>query len=134
MATLTPASRVEVFEVVVPALTPKSQIFETQTNWNPGELVGVEVVIPDGPNYLAGIAIALAHQIILPRTSGGWIVGNDEKLEWSLVGYPNSGAWSVIGYNTDRYAHTFHVRYLISDFAMTGANPDDALIATPLVV
>lgn len=114
-----PASRVEVFDVVVPAGTLRSAPLETPTPWQQAELVGIEIFIPDGHSGLTGIRLALAHSQAIPHTAGAWIVGNDETLKWDTAGYPNSGAWSVIAYNEDNFTHTFYVRYLVADFAFT---------------
>jgi hypothetical protein len=120
---------VEVFDVLVPAGTPKAAALETQTRWNPGDLVGVEVSIPDGPNGNVGFRIAFAHSPVIPRTEGAWIIGNDEKLDWPVVGYGDSGAWSVFAYNTDIFDHTLHIRYLVSDL-----HPDTSFAAAPAVL
>lgn len=106
--------------MLVPAGTAKTAPLEVLTSWNQGELAGCEVFIPDGHNGLTGLRIAFAHQAVIPRTQDAWIIGNDEKIEWPLSGYGNSGAWSCFVYNTDIFDHTFHVRYLVADFASLG--------------
>lgn len=134
MADVRAASRIEAFEVVAPKGTPKAAPIEVATAFNPAELVRVEVIIPDGVTYLAGLRILMAHAQAIPSTAGAWIVANDEKIELETVGYSNSGAWSVLVYNTDIFDHTFHIRYHVADFAIT-APPDTAVpIATPVTV
>lgn len=133
MSPSVPVTRVESFDVLAPAGTLKAAPLEVATPWNPGELAGVEVFIPDGHNGTTGLRIAFAHQAVLPRTEGAWIVGNDEKIEWPLAGYGNSGSWSCFVYNTDIFAHTFHVRYLVADFSSLGqANLAPATFTPPL--
>lgn len=134
MADTRPASRIEAFDVVAPAGTPKAAPLEVMTSFNPADLVRLEIIIPDGPRYLAGLRVALAHAPIIPQTAGSWIVANDEKLEFETAGYPNSGAWSCFVYNTDIYPHTFRVRFHLADFALTGAVPDARPMPTPFVV
>lgn len=134
MASSRPASRIESFDVTVPAGTPKGAPIEVSTPWPAGELVGIEVAIPDGPNGLVGFRILLASSQAIPSTAGAWIVGNDDRLSWDTIGYPNSGAWSVLAYNTDLFDHTFHVRYEVSDFVYTSSPAGGAAIPTPLAV
>lgn len=122
------------FDVLIPAGTLKTAPIEVATGWLPGELVGIEILIPDGPNGLAGVRILLAHAQAIPRTAGAWIVGNDEKIEWPTLGYPNSGAWSVSAYNSDLFDHTFTVRYLVADFVFTAPQPTAQRVPTPLAV
>jgi hypothetical protein len=134
MASSRPASRVEVFDVLVPAGTAKAAPLETPTPFAQGEVVGVTIIIPDGHNGLTGIQLAVAHAQALPYTRGAWIVGNDDEVAFDTVGYPNNGAWSVFAYNVDAFPHTFHVRYEVADFAyLRGVEPQE-LAATPVVV
>jgi hypothetical protein len=134
MADARAASRIEAFEVTAPKGTPKTAPIEVSTKFNPAELVRVEVIVPDGVTYLAGLRILLAHAQAIPSTAGSWIVANDEKIELETMGYSNSGAWSVLVYNTDIFDHTFHVRFHVADFPLTQPPPEAAPIATPLVV
>lgn len=134
MASALPASRIEVFDVVVPKATPIAAPIIVQTPWPHGELVGIEVKIPDGHNGLTGFRLLLANGQAIPATAGAWITGNDDELDWNTVGYPNSGAWSVQAYNTDAFDHVFHVRYLVSDFAYNQPATTEAPVVTPVVV
>lgn len=105
--------------MLAPAGTLASAPLEVSTAFLPGDLVGIELNIPDGHNGLTGIRIAAAHAQVIPRTQGAWIVGNDEHLSLDTIGYPSSGAWSALVYNSDLFDHTFHLRYLVADFAYT---------------
>lgn len=134
MADSRAASRIEAFDVVAPAGTTKAAPLEVPTSFNPGELVRLEIIVPDGPNYLAGIRILLAHAPAIPATAGAWLVSNDEKLELETTGYPSSGAWSCLVYNTDIFQHVFRVRFHVADFAITQPLTFEAPIATPVIV
>ena len=134
MASSRPASRVEVFDVLVPAGTAKAAPIETNTNFGAGEVVGVTIVIPDGHNGLTGIRLAIGHGQAIPATAGAWIVGNDDEIELDTVGYINNGAWSAITYNLDAFPHTFHVRYEVADFPLLAPVPAEPAIPTPLAV
>lgn len=115
-----PASRVEVFEVTIPANTPKSAPVEVDSSFAQAELSRVELLFPDGCAGLVGVHLALGGGQAIPSTSGSWLVGNDETLAYSLTGQPNNGEWSVVGYNLDVYDHTVHVRFLVTDFQYLG--------------
>lgn len=134
MASSRPASRIEVFDVTVPAGTAKAAPIETNTNFPDGEVVGVTIIIPDGHNGLTGIRLAIGHAQAIPATAGAWIVGNDDEVELDTVGYLNNGAWSAIAYNLDAFPHTFHIRYEVADFPILGATVEAAPIPTPAVV
>lgn len=110
-----PASRVEVFDVTIPAGTAEASPLEVETNFAAGELVGVELLFPAGCGGLVGVRLAVGHAQAIPTTAGSWLVGNGETLRYDLVGQINNGAWSLIGYNADAYDHTLHVRYLVAE-------------------
>lgn len=122
------------FDVVAPQSTPKAAPLEVLTPWTQGELVGIELVIPDGHAGLTGLRLAVAHAQVIPYTVGAWISGNDEKIEWDTAAYVQTGAWSVFVYNTDLIDHTFHLRYLVADFALTGSQSQPAPLPTPIIV
>lgn len=109
------ADRIEQFEVVVPAGTPRSAPLEIATGFNPGELEEIEIVIPDGHSGLTGIALALAHQVLIPETAGQFVTSNDEVIHWPVHNFPNSGAWSAFVFNSDVFDHAFFVRYLVRE-------------------
>ena len=134
MASALPASRIEVFDIPVPKGTPIAAPIIVQTAFPHGELVGIEVKIPDGHNGLTGFRLLLAGGQAIPATAGAWITGNDDELDWNTIGYPNSGAWSVQAYNLDSFDHVFHVRYLVSDFRYSAPQGAEPLVPTPVVV
>lgn len=131
MAAVSPFSRVEAFKVTVAAGTAQAAPTSTNMIFNPGDVVGIEIDIPDGHSGLTGLAIATAHQPILPFSVGAWIIGNDDKIEWALYDLPDTGNFQAITFNTDIFVHSFYVRFLISDLhpAVGGG-----LLAPPLVI
>lgn len=124
----------EVFDVTAPANTPKAAPLEVLTPWQQGELVGVQIVIPDGHSGLTGIFLAVAHSRVIPYTADAWIVGNDEVIDWDTAHYLNTGAWSAFVYNVDLIDHAFHLRYLVADLNLSVAAPAPAAIAPPPLV
>jgi hypothetical protein len=131
VANVAPFNRVEAKTLTVPAGTASSAPLSGDVSFDPGVLVGVEIDIPDGHSGLTGLRVATAHQQLLPFTAGDWLIGNDESLEWALHSMPDTGNWQLIGYNTDVFAHTFYVRFLVSDLAgVAGAS----VLAPPLAL
>lgn len=131
MAPLIPASRVEVFDVAVPANTAQANAIETPTRWAPGELVSVDVRIPDGASGLVGFRILYAHGQAIPTTPGSWIIGNDDLFQTDVLGYLNGGEWSILAYNLDRFPHSLHVRYFVADLSRLGGGLGPAGRSTP---
>ena len=76
------------------------------------DVVGIEIVIPDGVNGLAGIALASGGQRMIPENAGSWIVRNADVVRWDVDGYINTGAWQALSYNTDLFTHTFQLVFL----------------------
>lgn len=125
-------SRVETFAATVPAMTPAATPEAAALSFNPGEVVGLGIVIPDGHHGLTGIAIAYGNVPVIPFAADSWIVGNDEPIEWPLHGLPDTGSFSAIMFNLDRFAHTFYLRFLINEIGVGGAGQPVALPALQL--
>lgn len=113
MAVLAAVERVKPFVVTTPAGTTAAAPLQTQLVFDPAVVVGIEILIPPGHNGLTGIAIAQAHQPVLPDDAGDFIIGDGEKIEWPLEGFLNTGNWQAFTYNTARLPHTFYVRFLL---------------------
>lgn len=134
MAQLFPANRIEVFNVTTAAGTSSSSPHETDTSWQPGILVRLEVRIPAGHAGLTGIMFAVAHGQVIPATFGTFITGNDSELGWDLTGQLDSGAWSTFTYNTDVFDHTHEVRYFVLDEHLLEQAPPIVAQPTPVLV
>lgn len=104
-----------VYEITVPALTTKAAPRVEPTNFNPGEVIEIELIIPPGVAGLAGIRIASNGVQLWPTNAGKWFVGDDEVIKRSVYNWPNSGRLEVEGYNEGVNAHTFTVRYGIRE-------------------
>ena len=89
--------------------TPVTQAVPLENN----QLVDVELVVPNGHAGFTGIRVLSSHQQILPWGNDGWITADDytRVFEWNEeIG---ASAISVQGYNTDKIAHTFYLRFHI---------------------
>lgn len=133
MPSYVPASRVEVYDVLAPAGTPKATPLEVPTQWAAGELVSVDVRIPDGCAGLVGFQLLYAHAQAIPTTPGAWIIGNDEVFAADVTGHLNGGQWSVNVYNLDRFDHSLHVRYHVVDLSLLGGGLPLSPTTTPVL-
>lgn len=115
--------RVETFAITVPPGTAKASAVQNISLSRVGVVVGIEIVIPDGVNGLAGFAIQNANQQAIPYNAGEYITGNNEVISWPLSNFPDAGSWQFDGYNTGNYPHTFYVRFLVNEVAITTPTP-----------
>lgn len=118
------ADRVESFTVSCPANTLQSAAVEVPTVFTSGVVVRIEGLIPNGHAYLTGLAFAVAHSIIIPRTGSSWLIGDGDPIDYATDNYPDSGDWSVFLYNTDTvYNHGWQLRFHINDTLPQQAPP-----------
>ena len=99
----------------VPPGTSSSAPQVTTLPFDEGDIIRIEVVVPDGCAGLVGFAFRQSSQQVIPFTAGNWIVSNDEKIGWDVSGYPTGAKWALATYNTDVFAHTLHVRFLLNE-------------------
>jgi hypothetical protein len=128
MAAGTPFDRVEAFKVTVAAGVAQAAPAATDISFNPGEVVGIEIDIPDGHSGLTGLQIASAHQPIIPFTAGAFLIGNDDKIEWTMQGLPDTGNWQALCFNTDRFPHSFYIRFLVVELQRYAATYEPAAL------
>jgi hypothetical protein len=112
--TTPPADEVYAFAVTIAAGTQQTSPQVTSIPIPPRTVNAVEAVVPPGCSGLVGFRLGMVGQQIIPINSGGWIISDDDKITWPVQGLPESGAWQLIGYNTDIYDHTIQVRFLTS--------------------
>lgn len=110
--------RVELRQATCPANTLQSAAREVDVSFPRGKVIGIGLVIPWGHAYLTGLAIAQAHQIVIPRTGSSWFVSDDERFTFDYADQIFSGQWSVFLYNTDVVNdHTWYLRFLIQELS-----------------
>lgn len=119
------AERVEMFEVTTPAATAVGAAISTSLPMDMGVTRKVEIIVPPGPSGLMGFRIAHSGQVVIPYSATTWIITDDEKLDWTLDGYPTGAAWSIVSYNTDIYDHTVYIRWFLDEIPdpLPGAQP-----------
>ena len=80
-------------------------------------LVSVRIVIPDGHNGLTGLQVRWAGTQVIPFGTGTWITANDEVMDIPWDGEITATGLALAGYNTDVFAHSFYLRWLVEDLA-----------------
>lgn len=111
---VTPADEIYSFAVTIPAATAKASPLVTSVAIPPRDVNQVNITIPPGPSGLVGFQIGMVGVPVIPRNAGGFIVADGRIIEWPVKELADSGAWQVIGYNTDIYDHTIYVEFLVN--------------------
>jgi hypothetical protein len=109
------ATRIEVFDVTIPAATAQAAPVTVALPFDDGELERIEMRWPPGPAGLVGLRIRHSSQVVIPYSGTSWVVSDDEPIYWPVSGYPATDKWDVLGYNTGAYPHTIQVRLLVND-------------------
>lgn len=110
------AARIEAFDVTIPADTATDTPVSVPTAFPGGLVERIDVQVPPGPSGLLGWSLAYADQPVIPRTPGVFIIADAAAFTWPVEGYPDGGAWSVVGYNLDVYPHTIHIQFLVNEY------------------
>jgi hypothetical protein len=66
----------------------------------------VDWSIPPGAQGVMGWQLAMGGVQVVPFGSDKWVIQDGTSGSFTLDGYPDSGAWQVIGYNTGTFAHS----------------------------
>jgi hypothetical protein len=103
-----------IIDVTIPAGTAKATPFIQLTQFAAQRLDGVEWRFPPGCQGFVGIQIGSHGTPILPFNPNQWFVRSGDAMQYDLTGMPDSGDWSVIGYNTGSFAHTIEITYRCS--------------------
>lgn len=107
------AQEIRQFSANVPANTPQNTPAQFSLRFPPRDVQRIEIRVPPGPSGLMGFALQMSGVTVIPYGSDLFIVTADDKLEWDLEGYPNSGDWQLSAFNTDTNPHTVFVRFLL---------------------
>jgi|SRR5579863_1249005 len=129
------AREVRKYTATIPANTPVSSPYAVPIVFPFRVVRTIEWSIPPGAQGVMGWQVAMGGVQVIPTGSDLWIVGDGTGGTFSLDGYPDSGAWQVLGYNTGVYAHSiflvFHLdliptpkppRTVVSPLAMMQLN------------
>lgn len=109
------ADRIESFAVATPAGTAIASAITTAMEFNEGIVERIEITIPPGPSGLVGFRIEHSGEPVIPYDRSKWIVGDNEKIDWHITGFPEGSAWALETYNEDVYEHTLYLRFHINE-------------------
>lgn len=95
--------------VTIPAGTPIATPHEGGVNVPPGIVEAIRWRFPGGCNGQVGIKLASSHVPIYPGTQTEWIVHSGSITGDSVEGFPDSGDFSLLGYNLGSFDHTIQI-------------------------
>lgn len=106
------AQEVRRYTATFPAGTPILAPVTVAVSFPPRTVTAIDWRIPPGAQGVMGWQLAMGGVQVLPTQSALWVVDDGTSGTFTLDGYPDSGSWQVIGYNTGAYPHsvflTFH--------------------------
>lgn len=119
-------------DFTVPASTPIGSPFAQFVTLDDRKLASVRFVIPDGHNGLTGVRVTSGGTNVVPYVQGTWLVGNNEIIDFNYDGEVQVNRFRLVGYNTDIFAHTFHLRWTLVDLDAPTPVSIDSPQAVPL--
>jgi hypothetical protein len=75
----------------------------------------MQVRIPPGHVGLTGIAIYSSGTQVWPTGQGTWTIGDNELIDWLPALEVTQHGLQPVGYNNDKYPHTFYLRFWLTD-------------------
>lgn len=108
------AVEIRQYPCVIPAGTPQNAPVRIDLTFPPRTVERVEIDVPPGSSGLMGFALQNSGVTVIPFGSAAFIVAVDVHLSWDLTDYIDSGSWQLLGYNTDVFAHSVYVRFLLN--------------------
>lgn len=101
------------YTVTIPAGTAIASPVTTSVAFPVRVVRSVDWRIPPGALGVMGWKLAMGGVQLVPYQSDTWVIDDGTGGSFTLDGYPDSGAWQVIGYNTGAFQHsvflTFHL-------------------------
>ena len=110
------AQRIQTYSVTCPANTAQAAAIETELSMRPGIVRAVRIIIPPGHAGLTGIALAQAHQVMIPASGSVFIQGDDRDPRFELENFLDADTWSALTYNTDaEFSHTWFLEFEVDE-------------------
>lgn len=122
MAAKTLTTRIVATRLVVPLNTPIASAISTTIDLGFVVIDWLEVRIPSGHLGFTGFALDNADVRLVPwNDRNEWLIGDDDLLHYD-VGVQASRSMVMRGYNTGSFAHTFYLRFQVSDIAPSSSS------------
>ncbi len=107
-------TEIRAFSITVQPGTSPSAPTEFDISFPPRDVEQVEFIFPPGPMGAVGVSLGSAGQAVIPFNSGAWIIDDNAKISYPVIGAFDSGAWQAFAYNLGNFPHTIQIRFLLS--------------------
>ena len=124
------AQVVKSFAVTIPAGTLQSANFSSSVNIGTSDVAQINVRVPPGPRGNVGFQIGSGGVPVVPSNAGGFVITDDDYIEWPVTDMLETGAWDILGYNLGQYDHTIYVTFL---YDLVNLNASGSSAAVPVV-
>ena len=113
-------SELRSYAVTIPSGTLASAPY-TATLAMPSRIVtAVRWRVPPGPRGSVGWALSVSGGHVIPWGDTNWIVADDESDTVPMTNAPESGDWSLTGYNTGLLPHTVYLQFQLEPVSSRG--------------
>lgn len=107
------AKLIQVFTFTTLAPTPQSAPKRTVLAVQPNMVVAlIRIRVPPGPRGELGLQLSSGGVPVIPY-GGGFIIPDNETIEWPLDDAMDSGAWQLTTYNTGNFPHTVYIQFML---------------------
>lgn len=103
------ATEVRQYTATFPAGTAVAAPVTVSIAFPPRLVRSVDWRIPPGAQGVMGWKLGMGGVQVLPTSSDPWVVDDGTSGTFMLDGYPDSGSWQVIGYNTGAFPHSVFI-------------------------
>lgn len=117
------------FTATCPAGTPAAAPVTVDISFPPRVVRSIYWRVPNGPMGVFGWRLSMGGVQVIPTAGDAWVIANDETGEFAPEGFPDSGAWQVIAYNTGTHPHSL---YLALHLDLTRRPPPAVVPLSPL--
>lgn len=129
-----PSSRFEKFACTFAANTAIANATTVSCAFKPGWVNNIWITFPLNTSNDVGVRLMHAGGQLVPWTVGQWLIADNYTFLLDVEQWPNAGAWSLLGYNTDVYDHSIHVFFAVTEVGYGTAFPDYGAISSDVIV
>lgn len=105
------AREIRHYTATIPAGTPVSAPVTVSVAFDPRIVTQVDWRVPKGPMGVFGWHLSMGNVKVLPDGTDLWVIANGEQGSWPVHDRPDSGGWSVVGYNTGANPHSVYLAF-----------------------
>lgn len=105
------ADEVRRFTATIPPGTAIAAPVTVDISFPPRLVRTIDWRVPPGPTGVMGWRLSMGGVQVLPTRSDAWVIEDDHADTFMVDGYPDSGAWQLIGYNTGVNPHSVYLTF-----------------------